>query len=92
MEITFKNNHIIYEQEIRCVIRENEFNYSQNPTLQTGSFGELKEFALNDDFSPYFTTVGLYNDNNELLAVAKLGQPIPLSSTTDTVVCIRLNI
>ena len=91
MEITFKNNHIIYEQEIRCVIRENEFNYSQNPTLQTGSFGELKEFALNDDFSPYFTTVGLYNDNNELLAVAKLNKPLKKDFTKELLLRIKLD-
>jgi len=76
MNISFKNNHIIYETEIRCNIGENEFNYSQNPTLQTGSFGNLKEFALDDNFQPYVTTVGLYNDNNELLAVAKLSKPL----------------
>jgi hypothetical protein len=37
--IEFKNENIIYEHEIRCVIGENEFNISQNPTLQTGPFG-----------------------------------------------------
>ena len=89
--IEFRNEYIIYEKEIRCVIGENEFNYSQNPTLQTGSFGELKEFVLNDDFKPYLTTVGLYNDSNELLAVAKLGQPLPMSSKTDVCITIRID-
>lgn len=91
MDISFKNNHIIYETEIRCNIGENEFNYSQNPTLQTGSFGNLKEFALDDNFQPYVTTVGLYNDAGDLLAVAKLGQPLPLSATTDTTIILRLD-
>jgi len=89
--IEFKNEYIIYETEIRCNVGENEFNYSTNPTLQTGSFGELKPFALAEDFSPYVTTIGLYNDANELIAVAKLGQPIKLSSTTDTVFMVRLD-
>lgn len=91
IKLEFKNNHIIYETEIRVVIGENEFNYSQNPTLQTGSFGELKDFALRDDFIPYITTVGLYNNEGDLLAVAKLGQPLPLSSTTDTYIQIKLD-
>lgn len=91
MSLKFKNNYIIYETEIRCIIGESELNYSQNPTLQTGSYGDIKEFALDETFSPYVTTVGLYNDANELLAVAKLGQPMPLSSTTDTVLIIRID-
>jgi hypothetical protein len=91
MDISFKNNHIIYETEIRCNIGENEFNYSQNPTLQTGSFGDLKEFALDENFQPYVTTVGLYNDNGDLLAVAKLGQPLPLSANTNTCIIVRLD-
>lgn len=91
MNISFKNNHIIYETEIRCNIGENEFNYSQNPTLQTGSFGDLKEFALDENFNPYSTSIGLYNDNGDLLAVAKLGQPLMMSSTTDVTICIRLD-
>lgn len=89
--ISFNNEYIIYETEIKCVIGENEFNYSQNPTLQTGSFGELKEFALIPEFTPYVTTIGLYNDAGELLMVAKLAQPLPLSATTDTVITIKMD-
>ena len=90
--IKFKNSHIINELEIRCLITENEYNYSLNPTLQTGSFGNLKDFALNSNFTPYITTIGLYNDSHELLAVAKLGQPIQISSNTDTTFIIKLDI
>jgi len=90
MKIKFKNSHIIYENEIRCNIRENEFNYSQNPTLQTGSLGDYKSF-VDENFQPYITTVGLYNDSNELLCVAKLGQPLKLSSTTETCIIVRLD-
>lgn len=89
--IQFRNEYKIYENEIRCRIGENEFNYSLNPTLQTGSFGELKEFAKDPDFTPYVTTIGLYNDNNELIAVAKLGQPIRISSNTDTCIIIKID-
>ena len=89
--IEFKSEYIIYEKEIKCLVGENEFNYSQNPTLQTGSFGELKENFLNNDFNPYVTTIGLYNNNNELLAVAKLGQPIRMSSNADIVFNIKLD-
>jgi hypothetical protein len=89
--ISFKNNYTIYELEIRCVVGENEFNYSQNPTLQTGSFGDLKEFVKDEDFTPYITTIGLYNEANELLAVAKLGQPIKKTKNTDTTFVIKFD-
>lgn len=90
--INFKNEYIIREFETKCIVGENEFNFSQNPTLQTGSFGELKPFVLEEYFSPYVTTIGLYNSANELLAVAKLGQPIQISKNTDTTFIIKMDI
>jgi len=91
-KLGFKNEHIVYENEIRCKVGENEFNLSHNPTLSTDRSGSLREFATSSDFTPYVTTVGLYNDRSELLAVAKLAQPIPLSSTTDTVFVVKYDI
>ena len=83
--ISFKNEHIIYENEVRCIVRESDFNVSYNPTLVTGSYenGILKDFATGSTFQPYVTTIGLYNDENDLLMVAKLSKPIVLSSDTD---------
>jgi len=85
----FKNEHIIYEHEIRCKVNENEFNISHNPTLTLDNLGTLISFTSSSDFTPYVTTIGLYNNRNELLAVAKLAQPTPLSSITDTTFIIK---
>ena len=90
--LKFKNEYIIYEQEVRCKVGENDFNMTQNPTISTDNSGSLRAFATGSDFSPYVTTVGLYNNRSELLAVAKLAQPIPLSSTTDTVFVVKYDI
>jgi len=83
--ISFQNEHIIYENEVRCIVKESDYNLSYNPTLVTGSYndGILRSFATGSTFQPYVTTIGLYNDDNELLMVAKLGKPIALSSDTD---------
>jgi len=62
---------------------------SQNPTITTDTSGSLRDFATGSNFSPYATSIGLYNDANELLLVAKLGQPIPISDNTDTTFVIR---
>lgn len=88
----FKNEHIIYENEVRCKINENEFNLSHNPTLTTDNSGSLRPFATSSDFAPYVTTIGLYNNRSELLAVAKLAQPVPLSSVTDTTFVVKYDL
>ena len=83
--LAFQNEHIIYENEVRCIVKESEFNLSYNPSLVTGSYasGSLRGFATSASFQPYVTTIGLYNDNNDLLMVAKLGKPIMVSPDTD---------
>lgn len=88
----FKNEHIIYENEIRCKVNENEFNLSHNPTLTTDKSGSLRPFATSSNFAPYVTTIGLYNSRNELLAVAKLAQATPLSSITDTTFVVKYDL
>lgn len=79
----------IYQKEVRCVIEQNDFNYSLNPTLRTGSFGDVRDFATGSDFRPYFTTVGLYNDADELLVVGKVSTPVPVSSYSDMTIIVK---
>ena len=83
--ILLKNEHIIEENEVRCLVNESDFNLSYNPTLVTGSYlsGSLRGFATSSYFNPYTTAIGLYNDDNELLMVAKLAKPIMISPNTD---------
>jgi hypothetical protein len=83
--LSFKNEHIIHENEIRCLVMESDYNLSYNPSLVSGSYtsGSLKNFAAGSDFYTYATTLGLYDDDNQLLAVAKFGKPIMMSPDTD---------
>jgi hypothetical protein len=91
---SFDSTITIYESQYKCTIRENEFNFSQNPTLISGSTnsGKVYDYATGSYFNPYVTTVGLYNNNKELLAVAKLAQPLPLSAVTDMNILINLDL
>ena len=89
--LKLRNEYRIFENEIICKISDNEFNVSQNPTLTTDTSGSLRDFATGSDFRPYVTTVGLYNEANELLMVGKLGQPIPMSKNTDTTFIVRFD-
>lgn len=88
----FKSEYIIYEQEVRCKVGENDFNFSNNPTITTDNSGSIAPFATGSNFTPYVTTVGLYNENSELLAVAKLSQAISLSSVTDTTFVVKYDL
>lgn len=66
-------------------------NHSNNPTYVSGSDGFLFHPCFETNPQTYITTVGLYNDFNELLAVAKLSQPINKSLDNDVLIKIRLN-
>jgi hypothetical protein len=87
------SSYRIYENQYKCTVRENEFNFSQNPTLISGSSnnGTIYDFATGSYFDPFVTTVGLYNNNYDLLAVAKLAQPLPLSAITDMNILVNLD-
>ncbi len=130
-KIKLKNNHVVYENFIKCTIKDYEFNLSYNPTLLSGSqatlypytyksgsgsgaitgsetfyevtgskyFGILKDFVTGSimssdgtsSFSPYVSTIGLYNDAQELLAVAKMAVPTPISANTDMTFLVKFD-
>lgn len=71
-------------------VRNGEFNYSTNPSIITGS-GELRYDVLVNTPQAYITTVGLYNDNNDLLGVAKLSRPLLKDFTKEALVRIKLD-
>ena len=89
--ISFSNTLTIYERTYRLRAKQHEFNYSYNPTLLNSS-GSLQSFSTTGSFQPYVTSVGLYNEARELLAVAKFGQAIPMSANTDYNFNIKLDL
>jgi len=92
--LSFKNTHLIFENEYMCTIDEDDFNFTLNPTarkLKSINGEELANFATGSNFKPYVTTIGLYNDEGELLVVGKLGQPTKMSEKTDTTFIVRFD-
>jgi hypothetical protein len=96
---SFKSNITLYEAQYKCTARPNEFLFSQNPSIISGSnscpenvTSTLYDFATGSYFTPYVTTVGLYNNDKELVAVGKLAQPLDMSDTTDTTILINLDL
>lgn len=97
---SFSSSFNIYETQYKCTIRANEYNYSLNPSLLknygqneilTSGSSDYQDFVTGSDFSPYVSTIGLYNENQELIAVGKLAQPLPTSQTTDTTILINID-
>jgi len=71
--------------------RSSEFNYSENPSFISGSTGEVLYSNFINNPQTYITTVGLYNDSNELLAVAKLSRPLLKDFTKEALVRVKLD-
>jgi hypothetical protein len=89
---SFSSSLTIYETQYKCTLRESEFNFSLNPSLISGSTdGTVYGYVTGSYFSPYVTTVGLYDNSQNLLAIGKLAQPLPTSATTDTTILINLD-
>jgi hypothetical protein len=88
---SFSSSLTIYETQYKCTIGENEYSFSQNPSIISGSEGEPYGYVTSSYFSPYVTTVGLYDESQNLLAIGKLSQPLPTSATTDTTILVNLD-
>jgi len=91
---SFQSTMTIYESQYKCTLNPNEFTYTQNPTAISGSTnsGIVYDFLTGSYFEPYITTVGLYNNANQLVAVGKLSQPLQSSNVSDTTILVNLDL
>ena len=91
-KVEFQASLLIHEHEYQCTIDEHEFNDTLNTSARkrrSNISEEKANFATGSLFKPYVTLIGLYNEDRELLAVGKLGQPIRMSDETDTTFVVR---
>jgi hypothetical protein len=87
---TLRSEETVTSNYVFVRVRNGEFNYSTNPSNITGS-GELLHTVMVNTPQAYMTTVGLYNDNNDLLGVAKLSKPLLKDFTKEALVRIKLD-
>ena len=80
----------VYTQHFFVRATNREFNYSNNPTY-VDTNGDFTEATFETDPQTYITTVGLYNDSNELVAVAKTSQPIVKSFDKEVLIKVKLS-
>jgi hypothetical protein len=88
--VQFNNTTELNSTIYFCRVNHNEFNYSTNPTFTSGSQIVVKE-NKNDTSKTYITTIGLYNANDELLAVAKTSEPLVKTPEDELTLRVRLD-
>ena len=71
--------------------RNAEFNYSENPSFISGSTGDVLYSQFINSPQSYVTTVGFYNDTNDLVAVAKLSRPLTKDFTKEALIRVKLD-
>ena len=89
---SYRSTVTIHELSVLTKLDAGDFNMSTNVTLTQDNDQTYYSFVSGSDFSPYITTIGLYNDFGQLLAVAKLAQPIKKRSDVDMNFLIRLDL
>jgi hypothetical protein len=89
--ISFNNTTELNSTIYFCRANHNEFNYSSNPTYLSGSKVVVKSNNIMNPPRAYATTVGLYSADNELLAVAKLSEPLRKDPTNELTLRVRLD-
>ena len=105
VELTWKSNVPVYTSNFNIKLSDYEYNYTLNPTAQSGSTtleysgssyfrpsGVLADNVTGSDFQPYITTVGLYNDSQDLLAIGKLTQPVRKPADTEMSILVKIDI
>lgn len=86
-----RNEEAITSAHFFVRIKNGEYNFSNNPSFTTGSFGDLAQPTFVNDPKVYITTIGMYNNRQELLAVAKLSKPILKSFQSEALIKVKLD-
>jgi len=89
--ITLNSEETLSSNYVFIRARNEEYNYSENPSFISGSNGEIIYSEFINNPKTYITTVGLYNDNQELLAVAKLSRPLLKDFTKELLIRCKLS-
>ena len=86
-----RNEETVTSTHFFVRVKNGEYNFSNNPTFVTGSVGEFMQPTFNGDPKTYITSIGMYNDRQELLAVAKLSKPIQKSFSNEALIKVKLD-
>ena len=86
-----RREEVITSQHYFCRVPNREYNFSSNPTFSSGSDGAFTVPTFIKNPKTYITQVGLFNNSNELLAVAKLSKPLLKSYSREAIIKVKLD-
>jgi hypothetical protein len=89
---SYRSTKTIHELGVVAKIDSGDFNVSSNLSLTADDDKTFKTFATSSTFAPYITTVGLYDDSGQLLAIGKLAQPVRKRADVDMNFLIRIDL
>lgn len=105
MQMEFSSYYTVNEHKYMCVVKKGEFNRTTNVTLydtsgsliptpfiQYDTSGSIIKFEMDNNFTPYATSIGLYDENNKLVAYAKFAKPIKIEKDFDSVFIVKFDI
>ena len=88
--VNYSGTHTIYQYEVLCRVRKGEFNLTLNPTALKSPKSDLLINDLTGSFMrPYATTIGMYSEKGELVAIGKLGQALMMRDDVDINILVR---
>ena len=86
--LTFKSSVKRTVHNYKCVVEDGEYNVSLNPSIRKNydeNDPQLQDIASSSDFSPYITTIGLADEQNNILAIGKLAYPVQSPKDIDII-------
>jgi len=89
---SYKSTKRLYELNVLTRISKGDFNMSTNPSLLADNNETYQTFVTSSGFAPYITTIGLYDNSGQLLAIGKLGQAIKKRDDVDMNFVIRIDL
>jgi hypothetical protein len=92
VNVEFDATHTIYEHQVVCTMEPNEFNYSINPSIRRDGTRVILDQFVSGTLTPYMTSVGLFNDAGEMVAVAKFPNSLKRATDTQQTIVVRWDI
>ena len=89
--VTMRSEEDVTKKTFFCRAKAGDFNFSGNPTFITGSDGELYQATFEGNPQTFITTVGLYDNSQNLVAVGRLSKPVEKNYSTEATFKVNLD-
>lgn len=91
--LNYSGQHTIFQYEVLCRVKKGAFNLTMNPTARKSPNSDIYRDELTGSLMmPYATSIGMYNDRGDLVAIGKLSQPTQMREDVDINFLVRWNV